>query len=548
MQADAQGQGLLFGGGEPGAMRMPALLLCLLAASACGRAGGGDAVRFNLAADPANLNPLFLHQDAASVEQQVARLAFEPFIDLDPTGKPRPALLTTIPSRSNGGLSLDGRTITYRLRPGVRWSDGVPVTSADVIYTLHAILDPRNPVRSHEGYDLIDRATAPNAQTVVFHLKRAWAPAVMTYFSYGFAPQFVLPAHVLQKQEPLAQAPFNGGPSVGDGPYVFVSWHRGDSLRYVANPTYWRGRPSIGAIEIRIIPDPATNFSMLQSGQLDWNLVAPVQYAMLKGKAGLGFVRAATSVVAGIAFNTSHAPLDDVQVRRAIAMSVDRDAISRKITLGVYPVTNMLQPQFSWAYDSTVREPGYNPAAADALLDRAGWTRGSDGMRRRGSKPLALTYVQFPESATGVRVAAFVQAALRSRGIDVTIKSVSNAQLFLPQARGGTLASGNFDLAYIPFTMGADPDDSSVFGCHGASNYMRWCSPRVDALESAAIVATTQGARKQLYREIATIAASEVPILYLFNANYVYAHQTRLHGFGPNAFLPTWNSYAWSFR
>jgi peptide/nickel transport system substrate-binding protein len=531
-------------------MRTPAraALLCLLAASACTRPGGGAAVRFNLAADPANLNPLFLHQDAASVEQQVARLAFEPFIDLDSAGMPKAALLAVIPTRGNGGLSTDGRTITYRLRPAVRWSDGAPVTSADVLYTLHAILDPHNPVRSHEGYDLIDRASAPDAHTVVFHLKRPWAPAVMTYFSYGFAPQFVLPAHVLRKQEPLAQASFNGAPSVGDGPYVFESWHRGESLRYVANAAYWRGRPASQAIEMHIIPDPSTNLSMLQSGQLDWNLVAPVQYAMLKGKANLGFIRVATSVVAGIAFNTAHVPLDDVRVRRAIAMSVDRDAISRKITLGVYPVTNMLQPQFSWAYDPNVHQPKYDQAGADALLDAAGWTRDSDGMRRRNGKPLALTYVQFPESATGVRVAAFVQAALRTRGIDVSVKSISNAQLFLPAARGGTLASGNFDLAYVPFTMGADPDDSSVLGCHAAANYMRWCSPAVDSLENAAIVATTQAARKQIYREVATIVAREVPILYLFNANYVYAHQARLHGFGPNAFLPTWNASAWSLR
>ena len=106
---------------------------------------------------------------------------------------------------ANGGLSADGRTIVYRLRRGVRWSDGVPVTAHDVLFTLHAILDPRNPVRSHEGYDLIDRAYARDAHTVVFHLQRAWAPAVMTYFSYGFSPQFVLPAHVLASQTPLAQ-------------------------------------------------------------------------------------------------------------------------------------------------------------------------------------------------------------------------------------------------------------------------------------------------------------------------------------------------------
>lgn len=530
-------------------MRRLAVLGCLcLLPAACSPPGGSsgqpaNVVRFNLAADPSTLNPLFLHQDAASVEQQVARLAFEPFIDLDPKGKPVPALLAQIPTVANGGVSTDGRTIVYRLRKGVRWNDGVPVSSADVLFTLHAILDPNNPVRSHEGYDLIDRATAPDAHTVVFHLRRAWAPAVMTYFSYGFSPQFVLPAHVLRAQAPLAQAPFNAAPSVGDGPFTFVSWHRGEALSYMANPLYWRGKAAVVRLDIRIVPNPQTNLVMLRSGALDWNLIAPSQKTQLAGSGDVAFVSVPTSVVAGLVINTAHVPYDDVRVRRAIAMSIDRATISQKITLGAYPITDMLQPQFSWAFDPRVKEPGFDPAGADRLLDAAGWLRGPDGIRRKSGQPLELTYVQFPETVTGVRTATLAQAELRARGFDANIKSVSNAQLFLP--RVGTLASGGFDVAYVPFTMGADPDDSSILGCKGASNYARWCDAQVDALERRALSAPTQGARKSLYGRIARIVARDVPILYLFDASYVYAYRTRLRGFSPNAFLPTWNAADW---
>jgi peptide/nickel transport system substrate-binding protein len=526
-----------------------ALLLALLAA-ACSRQGAAagappaGVVRFDLAADPTTLDPLFLHPDAASVEQQVARLAFEPFVDLDSAGRPVPALLAEIPTRANGGLSADGRTIVYRLRAGVTWSDGVPVSATDVLFTLHAILDPRNPVRSHEGYDLIDSAVARDAHTVVVHLRRAWAPAVSTYFSYGFSPQFVLPEHVLRDETPLDRADFGAAPNVVDGPYRFAWWKRGEGLRYLPNSRYWRGAPKLDALDVRIIADPSTNLVMLQSGALDWNLVAPVQIAVLRGKPGIAFVKVPTAVVAGLAFNTAHAPLDDARVRRAIAMAIDRDAISKKVTLGVYPVTNMLQPQFSWAYDPAVREPGYDPAGADALFAQAGWHRGGDGTLRKNGAPMHLVYVQFPESMTGVRVAATVQAELRDRGIDASIKSVSNAQLFLP--RTGTLATGGFDLAYVPWTMGADPDDSSVLGCAGASNYMRWCDPEVDRLERLALASSEQAERKRLYSQIGGIVARQVPILYLFNAAYVYAYRDRLHGFSPNAFLPTWNAGGWT--
>lgn len=535
-------------------MRRRLALAAVLALAACshGSATGPGAaareagsVRFDLAADPANLNPLFLHQDASSVEQQVARLSFEPFIDLDERGRQIPALLDRIPTVANGGLSADGRTITYHLRAAVRWSDGRPVTSEDVLYTLRAIMDPRNPVVSREGYDLIDKATAPDAHTVVFHLKHAWAPAVATLFSYGFRPQFVLPAHVLRAQEPLAQAAFNAAPTVGDGPYTFVRWKRGESLLYEANPSYWRGKPRTQRLDIRVVPDPSTNLVMLGAGQLDWNLIAPSQQATLHGNTAVKYAYVPTAVVAGLVMNLKHPPLDDVRVRRALAMLIDRQSISAKITLGRYPVTDMLQPQFSWAYDPSIRQPQYDPQRAEALLDAAGWKRSASGVRMKDGKELAIVYVQFPESTTGVRVATAVQEMLRNRGVAVSIKSISNAQLFLPESRGGTLASGNFDVAYVPFTMGADPDDSSILTCGGPSNYMRYCNARVDALERRALASPSQTERKTLYGQIARTVANDVPILYLFNADYIYAYRSQLSGFAPNAFLPTWNAASW---
>jgi peptide/nickel transport system substrate-binding protein len=504
------------------------------------------AIRFDIAADPRSLNPLFIAPDAASVELQLARLTFEPFVDLDAAGRVQPALLAEIPTRANGGLSVDGRTIRYRLRSGVRWSDGVPVTSRDVLFTLHAILDPRNPVRSHEGYELIDHAEAHGSQTVVFHLRRPWAPAATTYFSYGSQNQFVLPAHVLESSGSLARSPFNAAPVVSDGPYRFLWWHRGEGLRYVANTRYWRGVPRAQTLVVRTVPDPSTNLLLLRSGELDWNLLAPAQLAAIHGDRRFAFANVPTAVVAGIALNTSYPPLGDVRVRRALAMSIDRNAISRKITLGLYPVTNMIQPRFSWAFDPAVREPPYDPSAADALLDSAGWRRSPDGLRRRGGEPLRLLYVQFPETATGVRVAAAVQAYLRQRGVDAVIKAVSNAQLFLPKS--GVLASGTFDMAYVPWTMGADPDDSAVLGCGAPSNYMRWCDARVQLLERQALEIIDRRKRKLLYGRIARIVAQQVPIIYLFNADYVYAYQKRLRNFAPNAFLPTWNAYRWDFK
>ncbi len=531
---------------------LPAIALAAaLAGGACSSgprgSGAGSVVRFDLSADPTTLDPLFAHADAGVVEQQLAHLAFEPFFDLDARGRPVPELLDRIPTVANGGLSPDGRTLTYHLRGGLRWSDGVALTAGDVLFTLRTILDPANPIASREGYDLIDAARALDARTVRFHLRRAWAPAVATLFTYGTAPQYVLPEHVLRAQQPLATARFGAAPSVGDGPFTFVSWQRGDRLEYRANPLYWRGRPRVDRLDVRIVPDPGTNLTLLRAGELDFNLVAPAQVAALRDQPQIAYAQVATALIAGIAVNLSHPPLDDPRVRRAIVRAIDRAAISAKITLGHYPVADSDRPRFSWAYDPAIREPGYSPEKANADFDAAGWTWGPDGIRVKNGRRLALTYVQFPETTTGVRVATFVQAALRQRGVDVTIKSISNAQLFLPAADGGTLATGKFDLAYVPWQMGADPDDRFLLGCDGAQkNYMRYCNPQVERLEGLAVTDPSQAARRSRYRAIDRIVARDLPIFYLFNPSYIYAYRRRLRGFEPNAFVPTWNAYDWS--
>ena len=501
-------------------------------------------VRFAIAADPQTLDPLFAHADANSVEQQVARLAFEPFIDIDQRGRMVPVLLDRIPTVANGGISHDGRTIVYHLRRGVTWQDGVPVTARDVLFTLRAIVDDRNPVRSREGYDRIAHAERIDDHTVRIELRSAWAPALASIFSYGTAPQVVLPAHLLERETPLDRAPFGSAP-VGDGPYRFVSWERGERLVYAANPRYWRGAPAVQRVEISVIADPGANFTALQSGAIDWNLISPVQQQSIVHAPGLAFRSVPLALVAGIAINTMHPPLDDANVRRAIAASIDRQAISDKITFRRYPVVDTAQPLWSWAHDASVHLPAFSPAAADASFDRAGWRRGADGVRMKNGQRLALTYVQFPESQTGVRVAAFVERELRARGIDVVLKSVTNAKLFLPKSQGGVLASGAFDLAYVPWPMGADPDDSFLLTCDGPANYMRWCDPAVDALENRALIAPTLLERKALYSQIEHRVADAVPIVFLFNPSYVYAYRAPLTGFAPNAFSPTWNAFAW---
>jgi len=260
-------------------LRRVSVVLALVAAAACSRTGTvnapATAVRFAIAADPQTLDPLFAHADANSVEQQLARLAFEPFIDIDARGRAVPVLLARIPTvcqrRSLAGRPHDRLPLAARREVAGRRAGDRRRRA------LHAARDrdPRNPIRSREGYDRVARAERIDDETVRIVLKAPWAPAVATLFSYGTAPQYVLPAHLLAKEARwIAQRSARPRSAMAVSLRVVA---RGERLIYAANPAYWRGAPATPRLEIRVVPDPGTNFTALESGALDWNLISPVQ-------------------------------------------------------------------------------------------------------------------------------------------------------------------------------------------------------------------------------------------------------------------------------
>lgn len=501
-----------------------------------------SAITFNISEDPHSLNPLLSQSDD---EQQLARLMFDLLIDVDPRGKPIPALAAVIPSAANGGVSRDGLIITYHLRHGVRWQDGKALTSHDVWFTWRALVDPRNEVASTRGYDLIASLDTPDPYTAVVRLKHPWAPAVSTFFTYGEHPVPIVPAHLLEGRGPLRSALFNTQP-IGSGPYEFVNWERGDHLTFVSNPSYFRGQPRTRNIVVREVPDINTDLTMLRTGDLDWSLLSPAQRLGLGSTAHVRFVFAPFSGFGAVAFNCRKPPFGDVRMRRAIALAIDRPRLSRDITHGQYPVTDSDQATFSWAYDSSVRQPSFQPDAADKKLDRLGWRRGPDGMRRKNGVLLSMVFATFPEGDTAVRTAIFVQEMLRERGIAVSVKKVTVAQFYLPKSEGGLLMSGGFDLAYLAWRTGEDPDDSDLVTCRGNANFSGYCKPGVDALESRALTSTDRSERKGLYTQVQRQMAADVPYLFLYAPTYGFAVSDRMHGLMPTPYSPTWNAYSWS--
>jgi peptide/nickel transport system substrate-binding protein len=506
-----------------------ALVIALAACAARPEGAPHGVVRFSLATDPSAVDPLRIHRDPVSAELELVRLSYEPFIDFDERGRPFPVLLRRIPTRENGDLSPDGRTLRYRLRPGVRWSDGTPLTAADVLFSLGVL---RRTAGVSSGYLRIAGAEAPDAHTVVLHLRRAWAPAVLTFFNYGSESAFVAPAHP------------HGASPVVDGPFALAEWERGRSLRFRANDRYWRGKPASREIRVAIVASAQTSMMLLRTGKSDLGVIPPALRATLGNENDMRFVRTHMATVSGIAFNL-RTLMRDPLLRGAIARSIDRAGLAARAGLGTYPPIETLQPYGSPLRDAAVRQPPFDPAAADALLDRAGWPRGRDGLRRRRGNELEVRYAFVGESPTATRVAVLVQAALRTRGVAVALVPTLATRFYDP-GPAGTLGGSRFDLAYVTWPMGADAHDDEIFACAGAANVAHYCDGVVDALERRAGAAADAATRRRLQGAIEIRVARDLPILLLLENDYLFAYRRGVRGFAPNGFTTTWNAYRWS--
>ena len=199
------------------------------ATASCARRSDDSTVRIGLPIDPSTLNQIFATQ---VYEQYLSCMIFSGLTTTDNRGNIVPDLAKTVPTLANGGISADGQTITYRLRPGLRWQDGKLLTAADVVFTLSAIRDPRSEAVSAGSKDNVASVVASGPRTVVFQLKHRQSDAFVTFFNNPGGA--ILPRHLLQGITDLSHAAFNAHP-VGSGPYVVESWARGTDLRLHAN-------------------------------------------------------------------------------------------------------------------------------------------------------------------------------------------------------------------------------------------------------------------------------------------------------------------------
>lgn len=481
---------------------------------ACSNQGGTpqDELRLAIPDDPRTLNPLL---GSSPSDLPLSKLVFDSLLVVDEHNRLVGRLALEAPSRANGGISGDGLDYTFKLRRNIRWQDGSPLTSSDVKFTIRAILSSRNGVGNRAGYDQIADVTIRDRYTIAFHLKRRFAPFLAT-IGAGFP---ILPAHVLEKTALISGGRFDEQP-VGTGPYKLISWDRGNWLLYASNQDYFLGAPKIARLKVLIIPDASNQAFAIMRHDVDFLGVQSAEYELLRNVPGIRTGTEPRNDFVAIALNMQRPILRDVRVRRALAMAIDVPRITKTSTAGTGVVAYADLPPFMWTNRAPSTPYRYDLNRARKLLDAAGWRLESKGVRSKNGVPLHLEAVNFSGSVTGRSVDAQVQQMLKTVGVDVTYQYFPWQKYFAPEASGGILAKGAYDMADDVASGGIDPQNGGLYMCAARSpqgpNIARYCSERMDVLQRSALSELDQAARLRQIAAIEKLAVNDLPYLFLY--------------------------------
>jgi peptide/nickel transport system substrate-binding protein len=529
-------------------MRMIRPLAALLAAAVLAACGGGSQGRqgkahwLRIATGQGDPNTLNIHFDTSAMTGYISELTGAFLARYDKNAQPIPDLAVVIPTQANGGISKDGKTITWHLRKGVKWSDGAPFTGDDVVFTVNAIMNPKNnEEQGTAGWDMIVKMDQPDPYTVVFHLKQPYGSYLPLFFGTAANEPNILPKHILGNLPDINQAPFNALP-VGTGPFRIVSWKRGDSIELERNPYYWKGQPKLEHITYKLLPSMETLASQMQTGEVDiWPLMSPSYTQRMKAFDNLNVIVEPNFRTTNLDFQMQGRPIvGDKRVREAIRYAIDRKHFIDTVLHGygflhegvVIPL-GPLKPEAGYPYD---------PAKANALLEAAGWKPGPDGVRVRNGERLTLQLVYPVGTQELDQTVEYVRAQLRTAGIEVETKKYAPNLFRALAANGGILYNGKWDLAIYPRTLEAVSDVYGLYSCQtrppNGENATRYCDPKVDELLRQTEASYDEATRIKRFGQVQALIDDDVPTVILYVWKGGYAWNKAVTGFDPPLLTP----------
>ena len=485
----------------------------------CGTSSGGSSAGSSSATSGgpvAGGNLVFANpQDAQSMDEStifdnnsiwILEQIFQPLYTVSKDGK------SVVPWLATGyKMSSDGLSYTFTLRKGVKFSTGQPMTSKDVQFSLEQTM------KASAGWGYIDAAIksvdAPSPDTVVVNLKYKWAPllADLSLFANGIVPD---------NYGGKTAAQFYTAP-VGTGPFKWDYWHKGSALKLVKNTNYWeKGLPYLNSVTWTDVPSDNTRELQVKGGQAQidqfpsWSTVAS-----LKSTPGVDMNLFNSTETNYVAFNENVKPFQDVHVRRAISLAINRSALVQAVLFGNgKPANSLFPPQVPY-YDPNTPGLQYNQAAAKAEMAKS-------------SVPHGFTTTMLLPSGNSdyATIATIMQSELKPLGITVKVQTLD------PNTANTNFQNEKYDMSLSLWTMDIpDPDELATFGLDpksGAKSFFTsYDNPTVVKDVHAAEQNTVPATRQSLYNVVQTDAAQDAFMAFLYYSPYPYVTSTNVHGF-----------------
>ncbi|MFM7532209.1 MAG: ABC transporter substrate-binding protein [Rubrivivax sp.] len=454
---------------------------------------------------------------------------FESLLEYEGPGlTPKPGLA------QSWAVDANQRIYTFKLRPGVKWHDGAPFTSADVKFSIEKIVRPLHS-RGKVYFGNVALIETPDPLTVVFKLTEP-VPFFLKSFQPGESPMF--PKHILEKlntddARAVRSSAFMQNP-VGTGPFRLKEWKKGSHITLERFPDYWKkGRPYLDQVVLKVIPDGAARSIALENGEVDLAPMSAVPQADIERLASLKHLELSDKGAEGLGpllwleMNLRDKPLSDKRVRQAISLALDRRKIVDIIWFGQGKPANGPVVSAHPAYNKALKPLAYDPKAANKLLDDAGYKRGANNMRFK----LQQNFLPYGES--WVRLAEYVRQELGKVGIEVETQSLDLGgwlkKIYTDWDYGFT---SNFTHNYSDPSIGTQRSFISGTIAKGATftNSMNYRNPRIDELYEKALVEVDAAKRRRMFDEIQVILQDELPVIFLVEIAYSHLWNRRVQG------------------
>ena len=526
---------LMFGG--DGSARVPA-------ATAQYVGGTADVA---LAQEPSCLNPY--HSNCSlSATSRVANLVLPGAYRQEPNLAYVPRLATGVVGRS--------QSITYTVQPQAEWSDGVPVSADDLIFTFQTIMNPANQILSRVGYELITQSVKVDAKTVRFVFSRPYPPWKTLFPS-------ILPKHVLEGHDfdtvwdgygerivdPDTNLP------IGSGPFLNTGWITGSQVEFSRNTNWWGPHlPFVDAIRFRVVFDTTARFNGLTSGTYDV-LDEPglsAQATALYSTPGIVADWYGAGGIEHVMFRTTSTTMPLLQqpwFREAVAYAIDRAASVSTVygtdAPGMAPHQSLIYLSQQAEYKENFARYQHDAAKVASLMTSHGCVLGLDGIYVCGGTRASLRFGTTTGNVARAQMQDQLQAQAQAAGIELVDDNFSSAQL------GTRLTAGDFDLIMFQFLRSGDPfGEADLWGCGGAQNYSQYCSRVATQHLRAADRELSPSYRAHLVNRADSGLAGGLPAIPLFQRAAVVAHRDELHGVVATAAVPgvTWNAEDWEFE